>query len=74
MSEPISVILVDDHELVRQGVRAFLNTQPGIEVVGEASSGAEALALLEREAPDAILMDLVMPGMDGVEATSGLSR
>ena len=74
MSEPISVILVDDHELVRQGVRAFLNTQPGIEVVGEASSGAEALALLEREAPDVILMDLVMPGMDGVEATRQVKR
>lgn len=69
MREAISVMLVDDHILVRQGVRAFLETQPDIEVVAEAGSGAEAVALLQEHVPDVILMDLVMPGMDGVEAT-----
>ena len=69
MPEAITVLLVDDHQLVRQGVRAFLETQPDITVVGEADSGQAAVTLAEQYAPDVILMDLMMPGMDGVEAT-----
>jgi two-component system, NarL family, response regulator LiaR len=69
MSEMISVLLVDDHSVVRQGVRAFLTTQPDLIVVGEASSGEEAVKLAEQFVPDVILMDLIMPNMDGVEAT-----
>jgi NarL family two-component system response regulator LiaR len=69
MSEPITVLLVDDHSVVRQGVKAFLVTQPDITVVGEAGSGEEAVKLTEQYVPDVILMDLIMPSMDGVEAT-----
>ncbi|MBC7807554.1 MAG: response regulator transcription factor [Akkermansiaceae bacterium] len=72
MNEPITVLLVDDHALVRQGVRAFLQTQPDIEVVGEAASGQEALQQAGESAPDVVLMDLLMPGMDGVETTRRL--
>lgn len=66
---PITILLVDDHALVRSGVRAYLETQPDLEVLAEAGSGAEAIRLAAELAPDVALMDLVMPGMDGVEAT-----
>ncbi len=69
MSEKISVLLVDDHKMVRQGVRAFLQAQADIVVVAEADSGETAVALAAEHAPDVVLMDLVMPGMDGVTAT-----
>jgi two-component system, NarL family, response regulator LiaR len=69
MSEEITVVLTDDHAIVRQGVRAFLETQRDLKVVGEAGSGEEAVALCETLAPDVVLMDLLMPGMGGVEAT-----
>ena len=65
----ISVMIVDDHKMVRQGIRAFLSTQEGIKVVAEASSGDEVLLLTREHLPDVILMDLKMPGLDGVEAT-----
>jgi NarL family two-component system response regulator LiaR len=69
MSESITILLVDDHAMVRQGVRAFLVTQPDITVVAEAGSGEEAVRLAAQHVPDVVLMDLIMPGVDGVEAT-----
>lgn len=68
-AQPITVLIVDDHELVREGVRTFLQKQSDITVVGEAASGQEGLRLADDLAPDVVLMDLVMPGMDGVETT-----
>lgn len=67
--EPIRVMLVDDHAVVRTGLATFLVAYDDIELVGEARSGEHALLLCEHERPDVVLMDLVMPGMDGVEAT-----
>ena len=74
MAQPITLIIVDDHPLVRWGVRTFLETQADITVLGEASSGEEALRLAEELVPDVVLMDLVMPGMDGVETTRHLKQ
>ena len=65
----ISVLLVDDHRVVRQGLRDFLELQDDIEVVGEASSGEEGAQLGRDLLPDVVLMDLVLPGIDGVQAT-----
>ena len=72
MTEPVTVLIVDDHPLVRQGVRAFLETQADICVVGDAASGADALVIAAESAPDVVLMDLLMPGMDGIETTRRL--
>jgi len=69
MSDPITILIVDDHAVVRRGVRAFLEAQQDFAVVGEAGSGGEAVLLAADLAPDVVLMDLVMPGMDGVQAT-----
>jgi NarL family two-component system response regulator LiaR len=66
---PIRVLLTDDHAIVRKGVRALLATEADIQVVGEAASGAEAVAQAEALRPDVVLMDLVMPELDGIEAT-----
>jgi two-component system, NarL family, response regulator LiaR len=74
MTEPVTVLLVDDHSIVRQGVRAYLDTLPDLQVVGEAGSGMEAIRLAAEQAPDVVLMDLVMPGIDGVEATRQLKQ
>ncbi len=74
MIEPITLMIVDDHAIVRQGVRAFLDTQPDLKVVAEAGSGAEAIQLASEQAPDVVLMDLVMPEMDGVETTRRLKQ
>ncbi len=70
----ISVLLTDDHQVVRQGIRMVLDLDPELEVVGEASNGEEALRLARRLKPDVVLMDLVMPVMDGVEATGEIRR
>src|SRR5437868_1832265 len=69
MADKISLMITDDHALVRQGIRAFLELQPDIAVVGEAESGEEAVPMSAELVPDVVLMDLVMPGMGGVEAT-----
>ncbi|HEX9987785.1 MAG TPA: response regulator transcription factor [Chloroflexia bacterium] len=67
--DKISLVIVDDHAIVRQGLRTYLELQPDIEVVGEASDGREALEVVRDTLPDIVLMDLVMPNVDGVEAT-----
>jgi DNA-binding NarL/FixJ family response regulator len=66
----IRVVLADDHPIVREGLRGMLAAEPGIEVVAEAASGAEAVAVAARYRPDVVLMDLRMPGGDGVTATA----
>jgi DNA-binding NarL/FixJ family response regulator len=66
MTPPITVLIVDDHPVVRRGLRALLEVQDGIEVTGEAGDGATALALAAEHAPDVILLDLKLPGMDGI--------
>ena len=69
MTDPIRVLVVDDHAMVRRGLAAFLKAKAGLLLVGEASNGAEAISLCERLQPDVVLMDLMMPGMSGAEAT-----
>ncbi|MDF2733804.1 MAG: two component transcriptional regulator, LuxR family [Chloroflexota bacterium] len=65
---PIRVLIVDDHAVVRTGLKVFLDLQPDIEVVGEAADGSEGVAMARRLQPDVVLMDLLMPNMDGVTA------
>mgnify|MGYP001034168780 CR=1 FL=1 len=68
----IRVVIADDHTLVRAGFRAYLRQLPGVEVVGEAENGRETLRLVERSQPDVVLMDISMPGMNGLEAVTRL--
>jgi len=74
MTETITILVVDDHAVVREGLRAFLGLQDGFEIVGEAADGDEALEQAEQLEPDVILMDLVMPGRDGVSAMRELKQ
>lgn len=69
MSDPITILIVDDHEVVRKGVRGYLDTLPEFEVIGEAYSGEEAVDFVKLNVPDVVLMDLILPEMDGVETT-----
>jgi len=72
--KPIRVLIADDHEVVRIGIGKLLDSRPDIEVVGLARDGAEAIALSGELAPDVVLMDLVMPGIDGIEATRRIAH
>ena len=72
MAEPIRVLIVDDHAVVREGLQAFLELQEGIEVAGQAADGEDAVEAALRLRPDVILMDLVMPRLDGVAAMRSL--
>lgn len=74
MAENTYVLLVDDHSLVRQGVRSFLETQSDLHIVGEAASGEEAERLVADLVPDVVLMDLSMPGMGGIEAIRRIKK
>ncbi len=71
---PIRVLLVDDHTILRDGLRLFLSTQPDMQVVGEAADGCEAIAQVEALQPDVVLMDVAMPRMNGIEATLRIRR
>jgi DNA-binding NarL/FixJ family response regulator len=74
LTPEVRVVIADDHPVVRQGLRTFLALQEGIAVVGEAGDGAEALARVRSLAPDVVLLDLVMPGIDGVAAIARLTE
>ena len=73
LGDTIRVLVADDHAIVRKGICALLATEPGIQVIGEAQDGQEAVSKAQRTEPDVILMDLVMPGTDGLEATRQIS-
>src|SRR5262245_64161698 len=74
MPDPIRVLIVDDHAVVREGLRNFLDLQDGMEIAGEAGDGAEGLALAAELQPDVVLMDLVMRRLDGVAAMRALRQ
>lgn len=73
-SQRIRVLLVDDHTLLRQALRVMLESQDGLEIVGEAANGREAVEATDRLRPDVVLMDMVMPGLNGIEATRQIVR
>ncbi|MEE8346449.1 MAG: response regulator transcription factor [Dehalococcoidia bacterium] len=70
----IRVLIAEDHTIVRQGIRLLLDDQPDVEVVGEAADGQQAIALVEQVEPDIVLMDLAMPGINGLEATRTIKK
>src|SRR2546423_4894258 len=74
MTSEITCLIVDDHEVVRERLRLSLSRSPHIRVVGEASDGASAVVLAERRRPDVVIMDVRMPGMDGLEATKQVTQ
>ncbi|MEW5941239.1 MAG: response regulator transcription factor, partial [Chloroflexota bacterium] len=74
MKKVISALIVDDHEVVRNGIRSYLETMPDFSVVGEAESGEQAVRLVAELIPDVVLMDLIMPGMDGIETTRRIKQ
>jgi len=74
MTAKIRVLIVDDHAILREGVRALLQIQPDLEVVGEASNGTEAIEAVGRLDPDVVLMDIAMPGLGGIEAALELRK
>lgn len=74
MAEPITIMIVEDHELVRKGIQGYLKTQPDLLVLAEAENGEQALKLVREHIPDVVLMDLILPGMDGVETTRQLRK
>jgi len=74
MSDPIRVVIADDHAVVREGLRLILEASPGVTVVGEAADGATAVRLVEEVQPDVVLMDLRMPGMDGLQAIEQIQQ
>ena len=72
--EKIRVALIDDHDLLRRGIKTMLETEPDIEVVGEAADGTEAGAIVEETLPDVVLIDVIMPNKDGIEATKEIKE
>ena len=73
-SNLVSILIVDDHEVVRNGIRSYLETIKDFDVVGEAESGEKAIKLVSELIPDIVLLDLIMPGMDGVETTRQIKK
>jgi DNA-binding NarL/FixJ family response regulator len=69
MTTPVRIVVADDHPIVRDGLRALVEASPGIELIGEATNGEEVIELARRVRPDVVLMDLAMPGRNGIEAT-----
>lgn len=74
MTTPIRLLIVDDHEMARKAMRLIVSADPAFEIVGEATNGQEALELTEKWMPDLILMDIAMPGMDGLETTKQIKE
>lgn len=74
MSASITILVVDDHQSVRRGLRAYLDAQSDFHVVGEAGSGEEAVEIVPALIPDIVLLDLIMPGMNGIETTREIKR
>ncbi len=73
-SQRIRILIVDDHAILRQALRLMLEAEPELEVVGDAANGREAVAMTEKEMPDVVLMDMVMPGLNGLEATRQIRK